>query len=320
MGWALRERTSLGATGAFIYMPSYSINATPLPDAATAAATSGTLPANALDYSLTKRTLFGTLGGVTLGHNLTRRLSLALGYFASRQEFELDEDPSYLSQSMSGRLTYSLTRGLGIRAGFGRRLVSFNTPAGSDEIAIDDIDVGLVFTESVGITRTTRLSFSTGSSIRSDEGERSAALIGTATLSQELGRRGQLALSYNRGSEVTPGFSKPVFADSLALSANYQLTRSLVASMSSFASLGEAGRSSASERNRVQSMSGSARLSYALTRALQAYGEYLVYDNFIDQGVSLIATVPRDRTSHAIRVGITIAIPLVTALPPRQGN
>ena len=202
MSWALRERTSLAATGAFTYMPSYSINATPLPDAATAAATSGTLPANALDYSLTRRTLFGTVGGVTLSHNLSRRLNLGIAYSASRQEFELEDDPSYLSHSMSGRLTYSLTRGLGVRAGFGRRLAYFSTPEGSDQIALDDLDVGLVFTEAVGITRTTRLSFSTGSSIRSDEGERSANLIGTATLSQELGRRGQIALSYNRGQRA----------------------------------------------------------------------------------------------------------------------
>ncbi len=321
MSWALRERTSLAATGAFTYMPSYSINATPMPDAATAAETSGTLPANAVDYSLTRRTLFGTVGGVTLSHNLSRRLNLGVAYSASRQEFELEEDPSYLSHSMSGRLTYSLTRGLGVRAGFGRRLASFTTPdGGEDQIALDDIDVGLVFSEAIGITRTTRLSFSTGSSIRSDEGERSANLIGTATLSQELGRRGQIALSYNRGSELTPGFSKPVFSDSLSLSANYQLARSLVASVSAFGSLGEAGLSSASERNRVQAMSGSARLAYAVTRRLQAYGEYLAYRNLIDQSVSLISTVPRDRTSHAVRVGVAIVVPLVTALPPRRGN
>ncbi len=317
LGWAPSARTRLVSTGSFSYVPSYSINATPLADAITAGPTAGTLPANALDYSLTKRTLYGAYGGLSLNQKLTRRLDLTMSYTGTQQAFALPEDPSYLSHSGSGRLTYALTRGLAVRAGFGRRLASYDTATGTEQVAIDDIDVGLNFTEAVGLTRTTRFAFTTGSSLRSGEGERRAALIGTATLSQELGRRGQIALSYSRGSELVPGFSRPVFADSLSLSSAVRVAGELQASVVSVASLGEVGRSRTGD-NRVQSMSAAARLTYPLWRAVQTYGEYLVYRGYIDRDVSLLATVPRDSLSHTVRVGVVLSVPLVTAPPPRE--
>jgi hypothetical protein len=312
-------RTSVSASGSFSYVPSYSINVMPLGvgDPAALAASAGTLPLSALDFSLGRRPSFGTTAGVSVSQGLTRRLSLSMYYLFDNQEFEAADDPSFSSQNMAGRLGYSLTRDLSLMLGYGRRIADFQTETGTDRVSMDDIDAGLSFARGIGLTKTTRLSFSTGSTIRLDDDDRRPTLTGAATLTQTLGRRGALALSYLRGGELKPGFGRPVFSDSANLSGTVAVTDRITFAAASTALFGESGRP-ASADNKIESMSGFARLSYRVFRRAQIYADYLAYRSNIDRGVDLVANVPRDFSSHTVRAGLSWTIPLVTSLPPRR--
>jgi hypothetical protein len=319
MAWALTEQTAVSATVSFSYLPSYSIDTTLLGDDFEAlSSVAGTLPLSALDFSLGTRAAYRTNAGINLRQNLTRRLSLNVAYGLDKQDFAASEDPSYASHDMSGSFNYSLMRDLSVVLGYGRRIADVQTLTGTRRVTMDDVDAGLVFSRSLGITRSTRLSFSTGSTIRDEEGERHASLTGSATLRQGLGQRGQMALWFNRGGELTPGFGRPVFSDALNLSGSYNLTRALTFSASSGALFGRSGASSTIDKD-VQSITGSAKLGYRLFRSGQLYAQLLAYRTNIDQGVELIEAVPRNSSGRTIRVGVSWAIPLVTSLPPRDG-
>ena len=317
--FAPTTRTTINGTASFSYVPSYSINVMPVGvgDPAGLSQSAGTLPVSALDYSLGRRPAFGTTAALYVSQGLTRRLSLTVRYTVDKLDFDSAADPSFSSQDMAGGLRYELTRGLALRLGYGRRTADFQTDTGVERVAMDDIDAGLSFNRAIGLTRTTTLSFSTGSTIRLVDDSRRATLTGAATLRQAVAGRGALQLTYLRGGDVKAGFGRPVFSDSASLSGSYALTDALTFSAASTALFGNSGQAASADNN-VESISGFARLAYRLFRGGQVYADYLAYRSEIGRGVVLIATVPRDYSSRAVRAGFSWSIPLVSSVPPRR--
>lgn len=314
MSWEMTPRTSMAGFAGFAYLPSYALDTLQIGDLSALTDAAGMLPPSVIDFSLTRRVAYGSSGGINLRQNLTRRASLSFTYAAARSDFEAADVPTLMSQNLSGRFRYVLTRDMSVRLGYGRRLVEYIRPTGVETLALDDIDIGIDFRKAFSITRSTSFSFSTGSTIEDDEGDRKMKVTGSANLSQELGRRGNLALSYRRGGELRSGFGRPVFADSLSLNGRWTLVQSLVASGSAWASLGTSGRTSATD-NKVQSIAATARLSYQLWRRGQIYAQYLSYFQDIDRGVDFISSVQREQRNRTVRVGLSFSFPLVTAVP-----
>jgi hypothetical protein len=319
--WLPSERTQLMSSASFSYIPSYALNSFLVGDPAALVTSAGTLPLSAFDFSLAKRISYATSGNVSLSQSLTRRTSLSLTYTGVQQEFAVAADPSFSLHDMSARLTYSLTRKLGLRLGYGRRIGDFQTADGLESVAMDDIEAGLAFSDSIGVTRTTTFSFETGSTIQDVEGNRAAKLTGNAALTQQLGDRGNISLAFSRGSDLRPGFRGPIFSNTVSLTGAYSITDRLLLTAYANGFIGESRQltdEGADNGNRgIRSMSGRGRLGYTLFRRAEVYGEYLVFDNRIESAVDLISTVARNQASHTIRAGFTYAVPIIRRLPGR---
>jgi hypothetical protein len=328
IAWVTTTRTSLSGFGSFMYLPSYALDTIGIGGTGgfgyggigslTSVSDSvGLLPSNTVDFPLSKRAAYGSNVGVNVSQRLTRRSSLLFSYGAARSDFEAADIPTLMSQRLSGRFSYSLTRDLSMQLGYGRRIVDYSRSTGVDRVALDEIDLGVNFRKSLSITESTTFAFSTGSTIEDDEGVRRARISGYASLNQELGRKGSLSVRYNRGGELRSGFGRPVFSDSLSVNGRWNLAPRLTASGATSGSLGRSGRRSASN-NRVRSISGWARLGYAFSSRGQVYAQYLSYYQDIDPGVDFISSVQREQQNNTVRVGVSFALPLVTARTPRQ--
>lgn len=114
--------------------------------------------------------------------------------------------------------------------------------------------------------------------------------------------------AYRRGMEYLPELPEPVYADSVNVGVQGQLTRRTTLSTTVGYSTGESLRN----RNSLlfDTYTTSARVSYALTRTLSAYGQYLYY--YYSFGDSTLLTEGQSGLErNGVRAGVTMSIPLV---------
>lgn len=310
-------RIGLSGFGTFSYLPSYSLNATPSQDFAATATNAGTLPSDAIDYSVGRQTSIAREMGGAVAYNLSQRLAMSATYAVSSQRFTNDLNPSVGTRSMAGRLTYRLTRLVGVRLGFSRRIADYEGPDGAEPVVLDDVDAGLDFAygRMISLTRTTAFGFQTGSNFSHQRGSNAGNLTGNLTLTQRLGRRANLSAVYNRGASIQEGFARPVFSNSFSASGSYQPTRRLSGQLSSTLSLGSTNEADGADRVDTYSVSG--RVSYSATDTLQVYGQYLYSGHTIGDAVEVVEGVRRDHANRSLRAGVTWNLTLLTQRAPR---
>lgn len=341
-GLRVGRRMSLAGFGSASYLPSYGLNMNPTGDPfalATGAAASGQLsanaaaagqlPASAVDYSLAERVSVHMGGGGSMQYNLARRLDFQASFQQSRQAFRKEEDPDLRSTSVAGRLTYRLSRYLGLKVGFQRRYADYATRDGVDTTVLDDIDAGLEsgYGRQISLTRSTTLSFDTGSTLTHRNGRHGGQLTGRAYLAQRVGRRGEASLGVTRGTELREGFDEPVFSNNVTAEVRFTFLRDLTVSVSGAGAVGQAlGEGDEVAADHVRSYQTSARVSKTFLSRGQAYAQYLVSGHDVGAAVGIVDGVPRRSASRSLRAGVMWSIALVTArpsnvpAPPQGGN
>jgi len=332
VGGKVGQRVFMSGFASASYLPSYGLNMAPLGDPfaltmatveagqlSSAAAAAGQLPASAVDYSLTRRTMAQVIGGGMIHSSLTRRLDMQVGYQQSRYEFSLDEDPDLRWQQAGGRLAYRLNRFLGLRLGVERRYADYATVTGVKTTVLDDIDVGLEsgYGRQVNLTRSTALTFSTGSTLTHRNDQLGAQLTGGAALAQRIGRRGEASLAFTRGTELREGFDAPVFLNSVTAAMGVSIFRSLQFVIDGGGATGRSlGDGDNGIEDEVRYYRGSARLSYSVLRRLHVYGQYLVSGHDVGAAVGLIDGVPRNYWNRSLRAGVQWSVTLASQRRP----
>jgi hypothetical protein len=335
LGLRVGSRFSISSYASASYLPSYGLNMAPSTDAfaltvgaveagllSPAAAAAGLLPASAVDYSLAKRTMATVGGGGTMQSTLTRRLDLQVNYQQWQYAFRRDEDTDLRWQQAAGRLTYRLNRFLGLRLGFERRYADYATVSGVKTTVLDDIDAGLEsgYGRQVNLTRSTALTFSSGSTLTHRNDQIRAHLTGHAALAQRLGRRGRASLGFTRGTELREGFDAPVFLNSVTAGIGFNVFRGVEFTISGAGAVGQIlGDGDIAIEDEVQYYHGSARLSYSVLRRLQVYGQYLVSGHDVGTAVGLIDGVARTNSYRSLRAGVQWSVALASQRrPPTQ--
>jgi hypothetical protein len=332
MGLRAGRRLSLSTYASGSYLPSYGLNMTPAADAfamtiaavaagqlSPAAAAAGLLPASAVDYSLTKRTMTSVVGGGTIQSSLTRRLDLQVAYQHQRQAFRRDGDPDLRWQQAAGRLTYRLNRFLGLRMGFQRRYADYSTVSGVETIVLDDVDAGLEsgYGRQVNLTRSTSLTFNTGSTFTHRNDRLGAQLTGSAYLAQRIGRRGEATFGFTRGTQLREGFDEPVFLNSFTAGVGFNMFRGVQFTVGGAGAVGRIlGEGNDVVGDEVRSYQGSARLSYSFVRGLHVYGQYLMSGHDVGAAVGLIDGVPRNHWNRSLRAGVQWSVTLASQRRP----
>jgi hypothetical protein len=306
--WAATRRTAISAQTSFTYLPSYSLRWALLGDPEALVTEAGTLPPSAVDFSLGKRISFNSGGGAGVTQTLTRRLSVTASYNDHLQRYSNEAYRSQRQREARGRFNYGLAKGMSLRLGYGRRESRTEGPRGSSLTAIDDIDVGIDMARALSLTRTTTVSFSSGTFVVEQEGRREANLMGGLSVQQQVGRTGVIAFQAYRRAELQDGFVEPVLSNGASLIGAYQPAQRVFFNVSANAAKGRTlDRTGATE---VDVYSGFARLGYAFSARGQVYAQYLVSNHDIGGDVQMIGLFPRHQVRHTARIGVNWSLPL----------
>jgi hypothetical protein len=237
-----------------------------------------------------------------------RRASLGFSYGRLRSGASSGED-ELTSQTGSGRFSMGLTKGLG--AHFGYIYTEGHLPGESPMIVGHNIDAGLDFSRTLGLTvsRRTKLSFSTGSSVLRDQQRTYFRLTGNAALTHEIARSWAAFLSYNRGMGFVERFRAPFFTDTLALGLNGLIARRFDFHSSAGAVSGDVGLGT--NANAFWSYFGSTGLTVGITRSLALGTDYSYYQYRFDQVAGLPIGVARQMGRHSARVYLSVWVPLM---------
>jgi hypothetical protein len=307
--WAATRRTAISAHSTFTYLPSYSLRWALLGDPAALVTEAGTLPPGAVDFSLGKRLSYNTGGGTSVTQTLTRRLSVTASYTDHLQRYSNEAYRSQRQREGHGRFNYAFAKGMSLRLGYGRRMLNTEGPTGARLTAIDDIDIGIDMARALSLTRTTTVSFTSGTFMLEQEGRREANLMGGLSVQQQIGRTGVLAFQAYRRAELQDGFVEPVLSNGASLVGAYQPTQRVFFNVSANAAKGRTlERAGATE---IEIYSGFARLGYAFSARGQVFGQYLVSNHDIGGDVQMIGLFPRHQLRHTARVGVTWSLPLL---------
>lgn len=237
-----------------------------------------------------------------------RRASLGFGYGYIRSGGS-SRGGDLTSWTGSGRFSMGLTKGLGAHFGYG--YTEGHLPGETTTIVGHNIDAGLDFTRTLGISlsRRTKLSFSTGSGVLRDRQRTYFRLTGNAALTREIARTWVASLSYNRGMGFVERFHEPFFSDSLMLGVSGLIARRLSFQSSAGAVSGDVGLGTNS--NAFRSYFGASGLTMGITRSLALGTDYTYYRYGFAQLDGLPTGVARQMGRHSARVYLSVWVPIM---------
>lgn len=319
VGFSLGKRARVQLSQSLGYVPSYYL--VPGPSIETFENV-GQLPDAAVDFSLAKRAAYTAGSNVSVTEQLSVRSSATVTYGLHRTDYVNSEDPSLEGWNAAARYSYNIVESLGVRVGYGRRSGQYSNSSMTNRSFLDDLDVGVDFNRpfSIPFARRTTLRFSTGSTItQAGRQPRRYVMTGVASLNQALGRTGNASLSFNRGVNLVPGFTEPVFSDSVTLAVGGRLTKRLSLNASTALAMGNVGAST--DQTRYRNYTGSSRLNIGLTSRSSMFAEYLYSRHDIGSAIERIATLPREQARQTGRVGFTVRVPVIQQwVHPQERN
>ena len=255
----------------------------------------------------------GQVSDVGFTRQIGRRASVGLAYSRMRSSTASGED-DLSSQMASARFSTALTKGLGAHLGYA--YTEGRLPGETLKVVEHNIDAGLDYARTLGLTvsRRTKLSFSTGSSIVSYRRHTLFRLTGTATLTHEIARSWAASLSYDRGMGFIERFREPFFSDSVTLGVNGLIARRLNFRSAAGAvrgNLGVAGEAAQQSANAFRSYFGTTGLTMGLTRSLGLGTDYTYYQYGFSQLQGLPTGVARQMGRHSARIYLSVWVPIL---------
>jgi hypothetical protein len=202
-------------------------------------------------------------------------------------------------------------RGLTLQAGYASRQGTYHDVAEDSavdrRVRTDSIDAGLSYSRALSFSRRTHFAFSSGSTVVSDGGARRYDLIGNATLTREVGRTWDAALTYSRQAGFVDTFAAPAFNDSVAASMAGLITRRIRVSAGAGATRGQVGVRNA---NGYRSYQGNVQLGVALNRVIECSFDYVAYSYEFDNADFVPIVAGTRATQQIAQVSLGVWVPL----------
>jgi hypothetical protein len=248
--------------------------------------------------------------GAGLTHAFSARSSLTAGYEYTRageSSALSDRDDSWAFV----RYDQEILRGLTLRAGYANRQGTYHDvvedSAVDRRVRTDSIDAGVSYSRALSFSRRTHLAFSSGSTVVSDGGTRRYDITGNATVTRELGRTWNAAVTYSRQAGFVDTFAAPAFSDSVAGAVVGLITRRISASAGAGASRGQIG---VRDANGYWSYQGNVQLGVALSRVIQCSFDYAAYSYEFDNA-DFVPVIAGTRAAQQIaQVSISVWVPV----------
>lgn len=203
------------------------------------------------------------------------------------------------------RYSHGLTRQAAVVAGYSYQR---GRTATTSEVVFHNIDLGLSYSRQLPGLRNTSLSLSTGSALLETSSDREVSLLGDLRLVHLMGRTWTAALGYHRGVEFMSVLGQVVSSDSVTGTMNGFLTPRLETWISTSYSRGNLGSDAGSP---LTSFAGIARTQFAISRRLALDAQYIHYFHRFGAAAVLPVPVMQDLQRNAVRVGLTLLLPVV---------
>jgi hypothetical protein len=183
------------------------------------------------------------------------------------------------------------------------------------------LDIGIDTARPLSATRNATFAFSLGSSIVDVPAQLVSASAGVSGAAQlyrvsadmtagyQFGRSWQAKGSYRRGLDYVASLSEPVFVNSGSASLQGRLRRRMDLNIAAGYSSGQSALSTAST---YASYTGSVKLQQLIDKNWALFAQYLYYYyDFRGSGLLLLPGVPRGLERNAVRVGLTLLLPVL---------
>lgn len=249
---------------------------------------------------------YGTMAGLT--QSVSRRGAVTLSFARNTSDLT-GTDRDLALTTGRGLYTQGLTRGLGLRLGYGLTSGRFSTSGGGRRVQTRTLDAGLDFRRALSFSRRTMLTFGTGSSAIVDGNRAFYRLIGDARLIREIGRTWSATLAYDRHVGFLETFADPFFADAGTLALGGSVSRRVQFASSASASTGQVGLTGTSRA--FDTYRGALGFTYGLTRNLGLALDYSYYRYAFHADVVLPDRVPRDMNRQSVTASLQLWAPLV---------
>lgn len=310
--YRLAQRTTVGVSGGLAYAPLYTpiLMMAPIGDslAVEGFENLGNPPVGERwsgDYSIVKRPSVGYEGTFDISQALTSRASIG-GHYAARYLDYVDEDSTQRFDSVGGDASYRLTRYSTFRAGY--TLNTYRLENDGPLRRYHDFQLGIDYNRPLSLSgRRTKLTVTPGFALLDQNGELQLHATGTVALDHEMGRTWTAKALYNRGTRFVEGRNNYLLANIAQAGMQGLWGRRVQLSIEGQYLLSD------HEENEPQyrSIAGTARVSYALSRRLSAYAQYIYYNYRFSDPV-LLANGENQRTNRqGIRVGVTLWTPIL---------
>ncbi len=289
------RRTMVRSAVGLLYTPYHQILGLPI----------GTEPSPGTDAAVRTDASTTLTGGTSVTRQVGRRGLLSAGYDGRITTYGSGM-PGPRSQQAGLTYTREFAKGLAFRVGDGIRVLE----AGNTEpIVAQDIALGIDVNRSLVASKRTTVTFTTGSSIASNETGRQFIFTGSGTLTHRIGRSWETAVTFDRGLQVTDLLPKPFVGNSTGLTLGGFLGRRTSMRLRGTYAFGDLDVNGSSSR--YVSYLGEARVAVALGRHFQLYGEHLYYQHRFPFGVPLPPGVRFRNVQHGTRFGLDIWAPLM---------
>jgi hypothetical protein len=253
-------------------------------------------------------------------YGLGRRSTIDFTGSARYTSFDTPGYDALQAYSAGGHFMRSLSRTMQLRLGYTHQIGEYLAPNGSSKSATThNLDIGVDYQRPISLSRRTRLTFSSGSTIVDREApagstvttgrKRQFGVTATIGLSHEFGRTWRTEGIYTRGVSFVDGFAGPVFGDGVTVSLGGLFSRRLDFNASGGLSFGNLDGGYGGQN--FSTYLGTTRLRYGLTRMWAVFGEYtFLYSDLGSQPLALYGSADPLRR-NAVRAGLTLWLPVL---------
>lgn len=248
-------------------------------------------------------------------HAFTPRSSFEGRYTFSYTNFSTDLWSNVGSHYLGGRYVYRFNTDLGLRAGYAYNRGQYSGPSRAPAYQSHIIDAGVDYGRAIPITRNTTFSFSMGSTIvtdaipGTDDNQVWFGLIGGANLQQRFLQSWSAGIGYNRNVSYNPGFTAPVFADSLSAQLGGYLVDRLRFTSGAGWSNGTVGL--AAGKNSYTTISAYSGLQFAFSENIASEVRYFYYHYDYENRLYLPIGVAQELSRNGIEGSVTVWLPLI---------
>jgi hypothetical protein len=179
-----------------------------------------------------------------------------------------------------------------------------------EQVIAQNVTLGFGYDKSLALSRRTRVGFSTGSSMTSNDFGRHYGVIGKAEIGHAFGRTWESSVTFDRNLRVVEFLPGPFLANASILQVGGSLGPRLTLRARSSYAFGNIDLVQGLP-DRYSSILSELRLSSPLGRHVQLYGEYVYYEHRFPVGLALPAGLAHRRLQRGVRAGIiTVWAPL----------